>query len=84
MQQALLIGKSGIVASDPGVIHSALLLTERHEPHFIAVIDKLQANKEPAIYKTTQMCDSVACIQGLQGVGLQPETPTDRLLVKHV
>eukprot|EP00967_Tisochrysis_lutea_P056052 scaffold70701_cov19-Tisochrysis_lutea.AAC.3 len=55
MQQALLIGKSGIVASDPGVIHSALLLTERHEPHFIAVIDKLQANKEPAIYKTTQM-----------------------------
>jgi len=46
---------AGIVASDPGVIHSALLLTERHEPHFIAVIDKLQANKEPAIYKTTQM-----------------------------
>ncbi|KAF5832903.1 hypothetical protein DUNSADRAFT_11053 [Dunaliella salina] len=45
---------AGIVASDPQVIHSALLLTERHEPHFIAVIDRLQMTSEPEIYKTTQ------------------------------
>lgn len=45
---------AGIVASDPQVIHSALLLTERHEPHFIAVIDRLQVTSEPEIYKTTQ------------------------------
>ena len=44
---------TGIVASTASVIHSALMLVADHEPHFIAVIDRLRSSDRPRVYEST-------------------------------
>jgi len=58
-----------VVAGSAPAYHSALLLAQSHQPHFVSVVDRAGCPEEPAVFRTTGGTSDVVIFNAKLGLG---------------